>query len=68
MGVTIVEVNDLRQTIAIKMGYGETNAWVLPFPLGWAIAPAGMACMLSSKKGQPGAIGLAGSCHNCSPW
>jgi hypothetical protein len=23
-----VEVKDLRQTIAIKTGYGETNAWL----------------------------------------
>jgi hypothetical protein len=27
-GVTIVEVKDLRQTIAIEMGYGEANAWL----------------------------------------
>jgi hypothetical protein len=25
-GATIVKVKDLRQTIAVKMGYGETNA------------------------------------------
>jgi hypothetical protein len=26
--VTIVEVKDLRQTIVIETGYGETNAWL----------------------------------------
>jgi hypothetical protein len=27
-GVTIVDVKDLRQTIAIDLGYGEVNAWL----------------------------------------
>jgi hypothetical protein len=27
-GVTILEVKDLRQTIAIEMGYEETNTWL----------------------------------------
>jgi hypothetical protein len=26
--VTVVEVKDLRQTVAIEMGYGDTNAWM----------------------------------------
>jgi hypothetical protein len=27
-GIIIVDVKDLRQTIGIEMGYGETNAWL----------------------------------------
>jgi hypothetical protein len=26
--VTVVEVKDLKQTIVIETGYGETNAWL----------------------------------------
>jgi hypothetical protein len=28
IGITTVQVKDLRQTIAIETGYGETNAWL----------------------------------------